>query len=81
MFIYTAQLRESEENDSFCSLPDEIQILRDGIQSKQQEIDKHYQQIIDQILEISQVNRKPVLYKPFSNTEQTLFLIKKKSDT
>ena len=54
--LSTGQLRESKENDSFCTLPGEIQNLRDGIQSKQQEIDKLSQQIIDQILEISQVN-------------------------
>lgn len=63
----TAQLRGSEESDSFCTLPGEIQNLRDGIQTKQQEIDKLSQRIIDQILEISQVNRKPLSYKSFPN--------------
>ena len=65
LFFPTAQLRGSEENDSFCTLPGEIRNLRDGIQSKQQEIDKQSQRIVDQIFEISQVNRKPVLYKSF----------------
>ena len=63
--LSTAQLRGSEENDSFCTLPGEIRNLRDGIQSKQQEIDKQSQRIVDQIFEISQVNRKPILYKSF----------------
>ena len=75
--LSTAPLRGSDENDSFCTLPGEIQNLRDGIQSKQEEIDKLSQRIIDQILEISQVNWKLYRTNPFQLTEQTFFKKKK----
>ena len=54
--LFTAQLSGSVETDSFGILPDEIQTLKDGIQSKQREIDEQSQRIINQILEISLVN-------------------------
>lgn len=50
-----------EENNSFCTLPEDIQKLKDGIQSKQQQINQHFQRIIDQIFEISQVRYQNVL--------------------
>lgn len=75
LFIYlsTVQLRGSQEKDSFCTLPDEIQSLRDGIQSKQQKIDQQSQRIVNQILEISQVNQKPIFLRFSSITEPTSF--------
>lgn len=39
-------------------LPDEIQRLKDSVQVKQEEMGQQSQRIIDQILEISEVNRK-----------------------
>lgn len=73
MCLSTAPLRGSGGNDSFCTLPGEIQNLRDGIQLKQQEIDKRYQRIIDQILEISQVNRNPYHSNPCQILKQPLY--------
>ena len=74
LFIITAR---PEENIPFCTLPENIQKLKDGIQSKQQEINQHFQQIINQISEISQVNIKTcylsVIVHPFSNANYYYF--------
>lgn len=56
MCLFPAQLRGSEGNNSYCTLPNEVRNFKDGIQSKQQEINEQSQRILDQILEISQVN-------------------------
>ncbi|KAF8817524.1 hypothetical protein BYT27DRAFT_7199055 [Phlegmacium glaucopus] len=57
-FIHGAQLCGSEENDLYCTLPEKVRNLKDGIQSKQQEINQRSQRILDQMLEISQIREK-----------------------
>ena len=62
MFFITAELGSNDSD--WTLLPEEIQHLKDGIQSKQQEMDQRSQRVIDRILEISQV-KIPMNFYPY----------------